>query len=278
MGEGISIVPLVEARWCFLLLSIWFSFWLSSRLVVALPVTGPRLILRHRVEVHFHPQSVQEETHFVNLILKVRWANQEASKNCGLDNSLIIASYTRSMNSDRIGCLKTCENWIESADLYRVWVFERYMKDTDIFYIFIQGVCLPFGPMVMHLLKDTDIFSYDIQGVDVAVGPVAPVTRNQNTWRNLKSRWETVENQSCWMFWVKYPHDESRKHAKSSENQWRASSGWMFHRLKVVPKLSAVLASATGPQPPTAPPWITVDSGTKSLRILCLDMPLTQPN
>ena len=137
----------------FFLLSIWFSFWLSSRLVVALPVTGPRLILRHRVEVHFHPQSVQEETHFVNLILKVRWANQEASKNCGLDNSLIIASYTRSMNSDRIGCLKTCENWIESADLYRVWVFERYMIDTDIFYIFIQGVCLPFGPMVMHLYK-----------------------------------------------------------------------------------------------------------------------------
>ena len=73
-------------------------------------------------------------------------------------------------------------------DLYRLWVFERYMIDTDIFYIFIQGVCLPFGPLVMHRLKDTDIFSYDIQGVDVAVGPVAPVTRNQNTWRNLKSR------------------------------------------------------------------------------------------
>ena len=141
MGEGISIVPLVEARWCFLLLSIWFSFWLSSRLVVALPVTGPRLILRHRVEVHFHPQSVQGETHFVNLILKVRWANQEASKNCGLDNSLIIASYTRSMNSDRIGCLKTCENWIESADLYRVWVFERYMKDLDISTM-LYRVCL----------------------------------------------------------------------------------------------------------------------------------------
>ena len=50
----------------------------------------------------------------------------------------------------------------------------------------------------------------------------------------------------------------------------------VFHRLKVVPKLSAVLASATGPPRPTAPPWITVDSGTKTLRILCLDMPLSQ--
>ena len=52
----------------------------------------------------------------------------------------------------------------------------------------------------------------------------------------------------------------------------------IIDRLKVVPKLSAVLASATGPQPPTVPPWITVDSGTKALRILCLDMPLSQPN
>ena len=50
----------------------------------------------------------------------------------------------------------------------------------------------------------------------------------------------------------------------------------IIHRLKVVPKLSAVLASATGPPRPTAPPWITVDSGTKTLRILCLDMPLSQ--
>ena len=49
-------------------------------------------------------------------------------------------------------------------------------------------------------------------------------------------------------------------------------------RLKVVPKLSAVLASASGPQPPIVPPWITVDSGTKTLRILCLDLPLSQPN
>ena len=145
---------------------------------------------------------------------------------------------------------------------WKIWIFSTK--------VIILGVDVAFGTLVMHLLKDKDIFSYDIQSVDVAVGPVAPVTRNQNTWRNLKSRWETIENQSCWMFRVKYPQDESGKHAKSSENQWRASSGRMFHRLKVVPKLSAVLASATGPQPPTAPPWITVDSGTKSLRILCL--------
>ena len=46
-------------------------------------------------------------------------------------------------------------------------------------------------------------------------------------------------------------------------------------RLKVVPKFSAVLASASGPQPPIVPPWITVDSGTKTLRILCLDLPLS---
>ena len=49
------------------------------------------------------------------------------------------------------------------------------MKDSDISTM-LYRVCL---------LKDDD---YTAVGVDVAVGLVAPVTWNQNTWRNLKSR------------------------------------------------------------------------------------------